>query len=192
MKLLKFLCLLLLVHFTMVAAAQDSTGVQATRFKFSSINSAGVLLGQNNPQLSLQTVNGVQYGDWFAGVGVGLDYYYMRSIPVFIDVRRMVIPKKNLFVYADAGVNYPFLKNNNTEDTWYKTTYKQGLYVDGGVGYLFSTDKQTGFFSIGYSTKRLRETVEHPYIWGPPGMPVETDKLRYQFNRISIKAGIRL
>ena len=190
-QLLKSMFALWLVLFTLSAAAQDSTRIKERKFSFASYNSAGILLGQNNPHLSLQSVNGVQYGPWFAGAGVGLDYYYMRSIPVFIDLRRLIIPKKNLYLYADAGVNYPYIKKPKEEETWYQSHYQQGLYLDGGIGYLFSGEKQTGFFSIGYSTKRLRETIEHTYIWGPPGMPTQKENLRYQFNRVSIKAGLR-
>lgn len=190
-QLLNIVFLLVLVMLAVTASAQDSAIVRPPKFSFASYNGTGILLGQNNPHLSLQTVNGVQYGPWFAGVGLGIDYYYMRTIPVFIDLRRLIIPKKNLYLFADAGVNYPYIKKQREDEMWYKSDYQQGMYLDGGVGYLFSTDKQTGFFSIGYSSKRLRETVEHAYIWGPPNMPVQKDKLRYQFNRISIKAGLR-
>jgi hypothetical protein len=190
-QLLQPVVLFCLVLFTISASAQDAVKIMAHKFSFTSYNSAGILLGQSNPQLSLQSVNGVQYGPWFAGVGVGLDYYYMRSVPVFIDLRRLIIPKKNLYLYADAGVNYPYLKKPKEEEMWYNAEHQQGLYLDGGLGYLFSAEKQTGFFSIGYSTKRLRETIEHAYIWGPPDRPVQKDNLRYQFNRVIVKAGLR-
>ena len=181
--------LLLICFFS--AAAQTDTVIRAPRFSFTSMNSVGVMMGQSNPQLTVQTVNGVQYGQWFVGAGVGLDYYYQRTVPVFMALRRMIIPKKHLYLYADGGVNFPYIKENE-EDMWFKSDKKHGLYFDAGAGYLFTMQKTTGFFSIGYSTKTYREIIEHSYIWGPPGMPVQKDRYRYAFNRIAVKAGIRL
>lgn len=186
-----FKTLLFLFCFFSAAAQTDSVVSKPSKFSFTSINSAGVMMGQSNPQLAVQTVNGVQHGAWFLGAGVGLDYYYQRTIPLFLELRRLIIPKKHLYLYADGGINMPYIKENE-EEMWLKSDKKSGVYFDAGAGYLFTMEKTTGFFSIGYSTKTYREIIEHSYIWGPPNMPVQRDRYRYAFNRISVKAGIRL
>lgn len=192
MRRLKLFQTLLLTGLFFTTAAQgDSLSFNPTKFTFTSLNSVGLMMGQSNPQLAVQTVNGVQYGHWFLGAGVGLDYYFNRTVPVFLELRKTILPKKHLYLYADGGINLPYLKDNE-EELWIKSDKKHGLYYDAGAGYLFTMQKTTGFFSIGYSTKTYRETIEHSYFWGPPNVPVQKDKYRYQFNRISLKAGIRL
>ena len=192
MQRLKLLQTLLLTGLFFTAAAQnDSIAFNPSKLKFTSLTSVGLMMGQSNPQLSVQTVNGVQLEQWFLGAGVGLDYYFNRTVPLFLELRKTILPKKHLYLYADGGINLPYIKENKDE-MWFKSDKKHGLYYDAGAGYLFTMQKTTGFFSIGYSTKTYREVIEHSYIWGPPGMPVQKDRYRYQFNRISLKAGIRL
>ncbi len=61
--------------------------------RFHSINQVGILAGISEANLQLQSVNGIQHKTGFVGLGVGLDYYYARSIPVFIDLRKDIFNK---------------------------------------------------------------------------------------------------
>src|SRR5690242_4135427 len=80
---------------------------------FRSINLVGMNEGQGQTAFQLQTINGAEYKGWFAGVGVGLDYYNIRSVPLFFDLRKDIQNKKSTpFVYADAGVNYVWQTTN--------------------------------------------------------------------------------
>ncbi len=56
-------------------------------YQFHSINSLGLINGNNGVSAAMQTVNGFTKGPWFAGIGLGLDYYQYRTVPVFADVR---------------------------------------------------------------------------------------------------------
>ena len=55
---------------------------------FTSINKAGLLTGSAGQAANIQTINGLTWSKWFAGVGTGIDYYGTRSIPLFVDLRR--------------------------------------------------------------------------------------------------------
>src|SRR5580698_558321 len=80
---------------------------------FQSINNIGLIIGQKDAAFDLQTVNGFRYKSMFGGVGVGLDYYGFRSVPLFADLRKYFGSNKNaFFIYEDCGVNFAWLKNS--------------------------------------------------------------------------------
>ena len=66
---------------------------QKTKPKFASINQFGIAWGASDDALQLQTVNGAVYKTFFTGLGIGLDYYWERTVPVFIDLRKDVLIK---------------------------------------------------------------------------------------------------
>ena len=176
----------------LLASAQQIEKNKTSHFPFSTINQAGLILGTEEYELLLQSINGVRYKSWFGGIGVGLDYYYMRSVPVFVDVRKMVLPGKwPLFVYGDVGVNVAWLKDADKESLWYSSKINKGLYYDVGAGFDFKIKKSSFIISGGYSTKELHEVRTYAYIWGPPGMPEKRDFVDYKFSRIVVKAGFQ-
>lgn len=192
MKKLQLVVTGMLLCCSMLLYAQQKEQNKTSPFPFSSINQAGLILGDDEYELLLQSINGVRYKSWFAGVGVGIDYYYLRSIPVFLDVRKTVRPGKwPLFVYGDVGVNMAWLKDADKEDLWYSSKINKGLYYDVGAGLDFKFKKSSFIISGGYSTKELHEVRTYAYIWGPPGLPDKRDFVDYQFSRLVLKAGFR-
>ena len=79
----KYFLVLLLISISILSSAQKKT----CNLKFHSVNSLSFLNGENEVSAGLQSVNGLQRGNFFAGVGVGLDYYIHRSVPLFADLR---------------------------------------------------------------------------------------------------------
>ncbi len=67
------------------ALFSSSAYTQKSKVKFNSLNMFGVAAGESRPSGLFQTVNGVRYKNWFAGIGAGLDYYSYRTIPVFFE-----------------------------------------------------------------------------------------------------------
>ena len=69
---------------------------------FSSQNYVGLLEGEQKSKLQLQTMNGIKYRTWFIGLGTGIDWYYLRSIPIFLSLNRDFLQKKNrnFFMYV--------------------------------------------------------------------------------------------
>jgi hypothetical protein len=174
------------------AGAQGGEKKKTSLFPFTSLNTAGLILGDDAYSLALQSINGVRHKSWFGGIGVGLDYYYMRSVPVFVDLRKMVRPGIwPLFVYGDVGLNIPWLKDSDKEGLWYGSKINNGLYYDVGAGFDFPLKKGSIILSGGYSIKALHEVQTYPNRRGQPGMPEQSDFVDYKFSRIVIKAGFR-
>jgi hypothetical protein len=167
------------------------SGFAQNKIKFSSINTAGIAIGQSGDAGSLQTVNGIQYQKWFAGIGAGIDYYKVRTIPLFVDLRSS-IAKSDFFAFADAGYNLPY-RNKPDDKVYYYNTYHffGGFYSELGVGYkLKLAGKSYLLFTSGYSYKELNNKVGtvNPCLVGP--CPVDYSTYRYNYGRILLKAGV--
>ena len=164
---------------------------QNHKIKFSSINTAGWLKGETRSVAQFQTVNGVRYSTFFAGIGVAADPYYFKTVPLFVDLRKNLFNKNRTpFVYLDAGTNLPLDKSKNYG--WmmlWMSEYDAGMYYDVGLGYIFKLVKQIKvLLSAGYSEKQITETQ---YYLSDPGPNSKPTILDYRFRRISLKAGIQ-
>lgn len=103
-----FICLSGLV------SAQQKT--KTCPWQFHSINNVGLLEGQTGSAFQLQSINGMQYKSWYAGIGLGLDFYRYRTIPLFLDIRKEFGSGSNkFFAYADGGVNFVWLTDNEKQ-----------------------------------------------------------------------------
>lgn len=177
-------------------AQQESTSTNSIsffrQFAFHSINQMGLLEGEKGTSFQLQTINGVAKNYWFAGIGAGIDHYHLRTIPVFLDVRTNIIKKdKSPFIYADAGISFPWEKGNNN-NLWLKNEYNNGRFFDVGIGYTTPLSKVGAFvFSIGYSEKKLTEERYNYFYIMPAENVYDLNKTEYNycFRRISVKAG---
>ena len=159
---------------------------------FYSANQVGLLEGDAGSAFMVQTVNGVAYKSWAAGVGIGLDKYRDRSIPLFLQVKKSVFEKKlPLFLYADIGINMLWrTKDERGWQSWQNRNDNVGLYFDGGAQYQWAiTQRQAILFSVGYSEKQYSsETyVPAPCINGP--CPEQHNTWHFTYRRIAIKAG---
>ena len=192
---LKFFFLSIYISLSIFSFAQKKT----SDYKFHSINNLSLLNGDNEVSAGLQTVNGFQKGNLFAGVGVGLDYYIHRSVPLFADVRYELGKNKNkFFAYADGGINFQWVQETYDRgpifiwDGGFNSSGKfhDGIYTDVGLGYLVGMKKGGGLvLALGHSHKSLKQTVT--YTDWRTQQPV-TDLYRYNLNRIAVKVGWRL
>src|SRR5215510_11349763 len=107
-----------LVLITLFVAACIPVTAQ-NKVNFSSQNYLGLLEGEHGSEFQLQTINGVMYKSWFAGLGTGLDWYYLRSIPVFASVNKSFFKKgkRSFYASADGGINYPW-KTDDYYNEW--------------------------------------------------------------------------
>lgn len=165
---------------------------QKTKPKFSSINQFGVAWGATGDALQLQTVNGVAFKTFFAGLGIGLDYYWERTIPVFFDFRKELFKKSQTpFLYADLGVNMPWV-NTGEDNQWYKSTYANGSYLDAGVGYKLAVNKRLfANMSFGFTQKTFKEDRTNQVIlfdFAPSQQG--TQNYEYTLRRFSLKVGL--
>lgn len=183
--------IILLFSFAVLAFAK----LQAQhKVKFTSTNLAGILMGSSEPAFQVQSINGIRSKDFSAGIGVGMDNYYYKSIPVFLHVTRKITIKNFApFIYTDIGLNLPEDRKGD-EEYWQARHYSKGLYFDLGVGYSIPVLKKIAMtFSLGYSQKHLNEKRDQGYFIGFPNWvfhELPSEYYSYTFRRISLKAGL--
>jgi len=164
-------------------------------YKFHSINTISLINGDNATSAGLQSINGFQKGSLFAGVGVGLDYYLYRTVPLFADFRYEFGKTRNkFFAYADGGVNFDWVEGDYYDGPIFiwegsanTTEFHNGAYTDLGLGYMVGTKKGGGLvLSLGHSYKSLKKTISYP-DWRT--QETITDVYNYNLNRIVLKVG---
>ena len=172
-----------------IIGAAQKTGNEKQHIRFHSINQVGVLVGSSDVALQLQTVNGVQYKTCFAGVGVGIDYYSVRSIPLFLALRKYIAFKKgSIYGYGDGGINYVWQRKYVNIQAM--PTYDNGLYYDIGLGYRFPVNKFGALsLSAGFSEKRYAATSDQVNPCFNPPCSVSKQEFNYSLHRLSFKAG---
>jgi hypothetical protein len=161
---------------------------------FSTQNYVGLLVGSNGSNPQIQTINGIRFKKWFTGIGTGIDWYYQRSIPVFLSVERgfRVAPKKNIYFSSGAGINFPWRDNAYNDWNWGSVSEtKNGLFWNAGFGYKISVSKTNDAILLyfGYSNKVYSEKIKttYPCLVGPCPENIETYK--YNLQALSVKVG---
>jgi len=159
------------------------------RVHFRSSFLAGVLEGEKGGYFQMQLINGIKYKTMFAGIGIGLDHYYIRSVPIVLQIEKdFSAGPSRPYLYGNAGLNIPWATNNQEQ-----TGMKSNWISEFGLGYKFPiSSKNLLFFNAGYEIKHLRQIV--------PGWPVTSDPqfyylnydqhYSYTFRMLSVKAGI--
>ena len=176
--------------FLLHVAAQSSPSKE--KVHFSSINTLGIMAGGSGEGMAMQTINGVRYKNWNFGIGTGIDWYGIRSIPLIADVRRSFTNKKyKPFVYTNAGANFPWATGDNYSIGFgsIETSYKPAFCGEFGLGYKVSFKNQTAFvMSAGFSYKEIR--VEQISSTGIPGFGKTTSSFEYYYRRIAVRMGV--
>jgi hypothetical protein len=188
----KLLKLLLVMTVTSVSlTAQDSTSKTSDwKTHFHSFNTFQLLNGSTTTSIAINTVNGLQYGKFFGGIGTGFDYYYHTTIPLFMEARFDLATRKGkLQLFGNAGLSIPFTAQNKNQE--YKSgSYKTGGLYGGGVDYLVPVKQEAVILGVAFSNKQVIQLVDNN-VWNPilnnvENIPIED---KYSFNRISIRIG---
>lgn len=148
--------------------------------------------GENGKSAAYQAVNGIQFSNWFSGIGLAIDNYRYKSLPLFVDGRRFFGRQKNTFIYGNLGYNFA-MKNAPEKDIYYYGTYhfSGGVYTDLGIGYRFYLGKHSSLlFSLGNSLKKMQMKTEAPNqcLTGP--CPVNYRVYQFNFNRLILQGGL--
>jgi hypothetical protein len=166
--------------------------------RFQSYNSLVLLNGSQTVSGALQSVNGIEMGSFFIGAGVGIDFYRIRSVPLFIDIRHTIGKgKRKFFGYTDLGYHLPWASGVNPGDSWAsERDFAGGIYADFGLGYLVAIGKNDALIlSAGYALKHMSETVIYDQICTDPWPGISCgpsiNSYEYRFNRLSLKVGWR-
>jgi hypothetical protein len=167
---------------------------QEKKLQFTSINQLGAIVGSNRESVLIQTINGIRKDKWSAGIGVGVDFYVERGVPLFLDIRRDLFDKDNTpFVYADAGKYYPWLNFIQREQKL-NSEIHSGAYYDVGAGWkLHVKNSRAIILSAGYSFKQVKETTtQQVRIAIFPNTPPSPEYYNYKYRRLVVKLGFQL
>lgn len=155
-----------------------------------------LLNGDKYASVAVNAFTGIHYRQWYWGVGTGIDYYKVRSIPLMAEVKFERSQWKTApFLYARAGYNAAWALDHQ-HTTYYgiyrqNSVYNNGGYVAVGVGLqLLRVGNNALAVTLGYSTKSLDELYDE-YVWtGTRSVPT-TRKLDYTFRRLDIGLSYR-
>ncbi|MEO6231091.1 MAG: hypothetical protein ABJB11_09975 [Ferruginibacter sp.] len=171
--------------------AQQANKQSVIKNGFHSFNTINILNGSSTTSVALNTVNGLQLSQHlFTGIGIGFDYYYHTSIPVFGEVRYDLLQGNGrLQLVGNAGINFPF----STQQAKFNTKpgpYKAGVIYGAGIDYLVPEKRQAVILGIAFNSKHLSQMVDN-HIWNPELNSIENIPIKdkYSLNRIAIKIG---
>ena len=183
---MKMLVLVVLLFLTNLADAQQ-------KVKFHSQNYIGALGGEFDAAFQFNTINGIQYGLNFIGIGTGIDYYYIRTVPMFLSLGRYLNERKrSLFLTLDGGTNFVWDKSTANRFNFFRDDgdFTPSLYYGAHAGYKLGINKKGSvLMSIGYSAKKIKEKLS---TTGPcffPPCPESDQKINYKFNRFTFRLG---
>lgn len=165
-------------------------GQAQDKLKFNSRNFAGILEGSGGTAFQLLTVNGISYKKNFLGIGTGLDYYQIRSVPLFLNFSRDLKSGPRSFFLSGSG-GYSFAWKKAGSGGWFQSESTPSLYAAGHIGYRVNSrnQKDAFLFSLGYSYKHQRETRTYMNFCTNPPCTLSTEVLDFYFKRISLLLG---
>lgn len=176
-----------------------SASAQKKKIHFRSIDQFAIVGGESQMidgetrvNIAFQTVNGIKFSNWFSGIGIGVDNYRYKTLPLFIDGRWYFADKERGFIYGDLGYNFPMKDKPGKEINYYDSYhFNGGIYTDIGIGYEVPLHKKSSLlFSLGYSYKKV-ETKVGVNVCGITGPCwVDYSKYEFNFNRMILKAGL--
>ena len=188
----KFILLLL---FPLAGMAQSKSSKE--KVSYSGSYMLGIIAGKAYTTFSGQIIQGIQYKNYTAGIGVAIDPYAFRTIPLFAHISYAFKPAKNsVYTYVDGGISIPWntdalpVKYPNTDNDWHKL--HSGLYAETGIGYRIALNKRNALLiTMGYSFKRFKYD-EMTTIWNGSAVNKQTDKYTFDYNRLTFRLGFSL
>ena len=194
---MKKIIVFLFAIFPVVLTAQSNK--QKEKIHYASSYQLGIIAGKAYTTFSAQTIQGIQYKNFQTGVGIALDPYGFRTVPLFGHFSYVMhLQNNSVFAYADAGISIPWNNgslpekyDNSTHDDWHKLY--AGFYAEGGVGYslLFNKKQNAVTINAGYSYKRFKYD-ENVYIWNGFETVQQTDHYIFDYRRLAFRVGFSL
>ncbi len=156
--------------------------------KWSTIGSVGLVTGESGSRPVFQLSSGMNYHQFFTGLGLGYDSYEFNSIPVFADWRYKFGQKISGFVYGMAGYNFPVVSGKTIENFKTSESSSGGLYFDLGIGCRIPMGKVDRLLlSAGFSQKRISQRQSFLYPCFTGNCEEVTYNYDYKFGRITAK-----
>jgi hypothetical protein len=158
-----------------------------------------LLNGDHAVSSQLFLTGGLEKGKWGLGIGTGVDYYKIRTVPLFLRGHFYIDRLKHFSVFANTGVNFVWATEHQKEEELFfwngnDQQFSTGFYNEAGINYSFPTKKKYAFFiGTGFSTKTVKSSYNE-YIFGSPissFIPFVPRNITYQFNRLNLQVGVR-
>lgn len=157
---------------------------------FHSFNSVQALMGKTNNAFAVHSVNGFQWNKIFAGAGIGFDYYYHTSVPLFLEARYDLLgTERKLQLFTNGGLHLPF-GNANKREPWKTGNFEAGRLFAAGLDYFIPVKKDAVVIGAAFSQKKITQMVNNN-VWHPVINRIENVPIKesYEFNRVWIKVG---
>ena len=153
------------------------------------VSSAVTLLnGDHNVSQAVSMGTGLRLHQWQIGAGVAIDYYKIRSLPIYLDLKYKWKGQRVPFLFFQGGYNVAWALDHQhtTASTTGRSVYNNGAYFNGGAGmYVFRQGREGLFFSLGYSVKKLTELYQVG-SWTNGRIIYNDTKLEYALRRIAL------
>jgi hypothetical protein len=176
-----------------------SLQAQKQRWQYGSIHQLGVLSGSSGEAFQMQTIHGLKKQSYFMGLGVGVDHYHTRTVPVFAAFRYHPFNQPAVpWLYLDLGVSAPWATDQQKGSSTWGTVnkdYRTTLFWDAGIAFRLTGKADKGLLlQFGYSAKEMRYAYDAwNWIRPWPSTPEQTTtRVHEQFRRLSIKLGWQL
>ena len=190
---MKQICSVLILLLSIGLKAQMSQ--QNEKPTFSSINSIGFVSGSTGDNFIVQTINGIKYKKWNVGIGTGIDWYGVRSVPLVLDARRNFTHHRHQpFIYANGGFSFTWA-NGSLAPSYYSTKidYKNTYCYETGAGYNIAFKNKTALvLSVGYSYKLASFDQYYNVIYDIGSGNVNLkNTYDYNYRRIAVRVGLQ-
>ncbi len=189
----KIICVLFFLMALVKVKAQSNN-------KYYLIPQVALLNGDHTASGQVQIVGGIEKKKLSYGIGAAIDYYKVRTIPVFFDLRYGLNKTNAVFSYVNIGTDIAWPLENQYTYNWLwsgnsKSSFSNGMFADIGLGYKIQGKKSSRFLvSLGYTMKTITEKRSEIIFRDFPPYVAETTNRTYQytFNRLALRVGFRL
>ncbi len=151
----------------------------------------GISAGDKETGLNLSAVNGFRMAGWYAGLGVGLDQYRYRTVPLFLSVQKNFSKKpSSVYYFLDGGTN--FFWDHIDNNSWLERSFDPGWYTATGLGYRLGWKgrREALLLNAGYAFKRIRENRSQTVPCLVPPCPQSNDRYQYDLNTWIFRMGL--
>lgn len=183
------------IYFILLLLINLHVFAQPKKLNIKSVNTVGISFGNAGSYFNIKSVNGIAKQKWFAGIGVGVDFYKYKSVTATADYRKYIFKKNNFGINGAAGYNFPFDNKDKTGfipvDSYYSKKFKGGLYSTAGLFYEFKLFKKIkGVINPDFNIRRMSIVSKDvmPCLVAP--CPETVTTYTYNLQTFSIKTGI--
>jgi hypothetical protein len=163
----------------------------------------GPLWGGYEATGDIRLQGGMKTNGWHIGAGAAYDPYRFRTLPIYIQGRKMFSDWKNKpFALVSFGANISLEDDQEVISIvdpiirpWQQPSYQYstGIYAEAGIGWAFRATKKWGFnLSLSYTYKTNTETYSNTVWAGNNEAEISTSENKYLMNRLAFRIGIQL